>query len=218
MSQLVVMAFRLSKRQGEILRLVREKGPITGDEIGAHFNLTRATLRPDLAILTMSGLLDARPRVGYFDPGAKTRSFMSEQFESIQVKSLKAVPVVIQQGQSVYEAVVSLFLEDLSTLFVVDDQGCLTGVLTSKDLLKAAVGKSDLQAMPVEMVMTRFPQVIWLDEAASVAEALEKLYQSQVSCLPVLKNGRQPTGRFDLGIVLKLLEEMAQGHFEEVGF
>lgn len=113
--------------------MVRENGPITGEEIGAHFGLTRATLRPDLAVLTMAGLLDARPRVGYFHPGPKARSFVAEQLETIQVKKVKALPVVIQKGQSVYDAVVALFLEDLGTLFVVDGQGNLEGVLTSKD-------------------------------------------------------------------------------------
>lgn len=195
--------------------MVREKGPLTGEEIGSHFNLTRATLRPDLAILTMAGLLDARPRVGYFHPGPKTKSFVAEQLEAIQVKKVKALPAVIQRGHTVYDAVVTLFLEDLSTLFVVDESGNLEGVLTSKDLLKAAVGKADLQSMPVEMVMTRYPQVVWVDETSPVSEALEKLAQSQVACLPVLKAGKAPTGRFDMGIVLKLFDEMAKGHFEE---
>jgi predicted ArsR family transcriptional regulator len=67
MSQLVVSAIRLTKRQEGILKLVKEKGPITGEEIGANFNLSRATLRPDLAILTMSGLLDlSRPPARQF--------------------------------------------------------------------------------------------------------------------------------------------------------
>ncbi|HBI56899.1 MAG TPA: hypothetical protein DDY38_08740 [Firmicutes bacterium] len=215
MSQLVVSAIRLTKRQEEIIKLVKEKGPITSEEIGANFNLSRATLRPDLAILTMSGLLDARPRVGYFYPGRRPDSLLAQQLETIEVKSVKALPVVIQQGQSVYDAVVTLFLEDLSTLFVVDEGGNLAGVLTSKDLLKAAIGKADLQAMPVDMVMTRFPQVMWIEESASVAQALDKLKQSQVACLPVLKGGRLPTGRFDLHVVMNLMEEMAQRHLEE---
>lgn len=131
------------------------------------------------------------------------------------MKNVKALPVVIKQGQSVYEAVVSLILEDINTLFVVDDDGALLGVLTGKDLLKAAIGKTDLHGMPVEMVMTRFPQVIWVDESTPVLEALEKLNQHQISCLPVVKGGHRPSGRFDMGIVLKLLDEMVQGHFEE---
>jgi len=215
MSQLVVIAIRLTKRQEEILRLVKEKGPITGEEIGANFSLSRATLRPDLAILTMLGLLDARPRVGYFYPGRQPDSLLAQQLETIEVKNVKALPIVIQKGQSAYEAVVTLFLEDISTLFVVDETGNLAGVLSSKDLLKAATGKADLHAIPVDMVMTRFPQVVWVDESASVSHALDKLKQSQVACLPVLKGGRLPTGRFDLHVVMNLFEEMAQGHLEE---
>ena len=57
---------KLSKRQDEILRIVKESGPITGQQIAEKLSLTRAALRPDLAILTMAGNLDARPRVGYF--------------------------------------------------------------------------------------------------------------------------------------------------------
>ena len=210
----MVNAIRLTKRQERILKLVKEKGPITSEAIGANFNLSRATLRPDLAILTMSGFLDARPRVGYFYPARPPDSLLAQQLETIAVKSVNAMPVVIQQGQSAYDAVVTLFLEDLSTLFVVDEAGALVGVLTSKDLLKAAIGKADLQTIPVDMVMTRFPQVVWLKESATVAEGLDKLKQSQVACLPVLKDGRLPVGRFDLDVVMNLLEETAYRHLE----
>ncbi|RYD04099.1 hypothetical protein N752_16080 [Desulforamulus aquiferis] len=52
----------LSKRQETILEIVKKNGPITGEQIAEQLNLTRATLRPDLSILTMAGLLEARPR------------------------------------------------------------------------------------------------------------------------------------------------------------
>ncbi|MDQ1145006.1 putative ArsR family transcriptional regulator [Bacillus sp. SORGH_AS 510] len=51
------------------MQIVKESGPITGEQIADQLSLTRATLRPDLAILTMAGFLDARPRVGYFYTG-----------------------------------------------------------------------------------------------------------------------------------------------------
>ncbi|MEK0086217.1 helix-turn-helix domain-containing protein, partial [Benzoatithermus flavus] len=59
----------LNKRQEQILQIVKDYGPITGESIAEKLNLTRATLRPDLAILTMAGYLEARPRVGYFYTG-----------------------------------------------------------------------------------------------------------------------------------------------------
>ncbi|MDD4335542.1 MAG: HTH domain-containing protein, partial [Desulfotomaculaceae bacterium] len=48
---------KLTKRQENILEIVTNHGPITGERIAGMLSLTRATLRPDLAILTMSGLL-----------------------------------------------------------------------------------------------------------------------------------------------------------------
>ncbi|PNB65069.1 transcriptional repressor CcpN, partial [Pseudomonas sp. FW305-BF6] len=56
----------LTKRQTQILEIVKTNGPITGEHIADKLALTRATLRPDLAILTMTGFLEARPRVGYY--------------------------------------------------------------------------------------------------------------------------------------------------------
>ncbi len=59
----------LSKRQQQIVEIVKNNVPITGEHIAERLSLTRATLRPDLAILTMSGILEARPRVGYYYSG-----------------------------------------------------------------------------------------------------------------------------------------------------
>ncbi len=46
----------LSERQEKIIEIVKENEPITGEKIAEHLDLSRATLRPDLAILTMAGL------------------------------------------------------------------------------------------------------------------------------------------------------------------
>ena len=56
----------LSERQEKILQIVKENSPITGQHIANRLHVTRAALRSDLAILTMLGLIDARPKLGYF--------------------------------------------------------------------------------------------------------------------------------------------------------
>ena len=56
---------KLSARQEEIIRLVKEGQPITSEALAEKLGVTRAALRADLAILTMLGTLDARPKVGY---------------------------------------------------------------------------------------------------------------------------------------------------------
>jgi DeoR/GlpR family transcriptional regulator of sugar metabolism len=61
----VVDTIELNERQERILAIVKNEGPITGERIASLLNVTRAALRPDLAVLTMSGFLEAKPRVGY---------------------------------------------------------------------------------------------------------------------------------------------------------
>ena len=41
----------LTKRQEEIIEIVKEGEPIIGDEIAERLGLSRATIRPDLSIL-----------------------------------------------------------------------------------------------------------------------------------------------------------------------
>ena len=96
----------LSKRQEHIIEIVKENGPITGEHIADQLNLTRATLRPDLAILTMAGFLDARPRVGYFYTGKSGMQLLTENLQKIYVKDYQSIPVVVNENVSVYDAIV----------------------------------------------------------------------------------------------------------------
>ena len=47
--------------------------------------------------------------------------------------------MVIHENVSVYDAICTMFLEDVGTLFVVDDNAILVGVLSRKDLLRAVI-------------------------------------------------------------------------------
>ena len=119
----------LSKRQDQIIEIVKANGPITGENIAEKLNLTRATLRPDLAILTMAGFLEARPRVGYFFTGKTGSELLSEKIKKYKVHDFQQIPIVVKEDVSVYDAISTMFLEDVGTLFVVNDHACLTGVL-----------------------------------------------------------------------------------------
>ena len=63
--------------------------PITSEQIAERLNLTRSALRSDLAVLTMVGVLEARPRVGYFSTGKIPKNLMSERINDIKVDSIK---------------------------------------------------------------------------------------------------------------------------------
>ena len=53
---------KFSDRQTEIIEIVKEKGPITGDDIAEILGLSRATIRSDLSVLTMINILVLLPK------------------------------------------------------------------------------------------------------------------------------------------------------------
>lgn len=182
----MVINIQLSDRQEKIIDIVKNDQPITGEAIARHLKLTRATLRPDLAILTMSGILDARPKVGYFYTGKTALSFVSEKIKKIKVSDVKSIPVAIDEETSLYDAIVTLFLEDVSSIFVTSD-GYLTGVVSRKDFLKNAIGGMDLNMIPVGVIMTRMPNIITIAPEESVLNAAIKLIDHEVDCIPVVE-------------------------------
>ncbi|WP_197090971.1 helix-turn-helix transcriptional regulator [Bacillus sp. FJAT-27231] len=191
----------LNNRQEKILQIVKENGPITGENIAERLNLTRATLRPDLAILTMAGFLDARPRVGYFYTGKSGTQLLTENLMKIYVKDYQAVPVVVRENVSVYDAIVTMFLEDVGTLFVVDENGHLVGVLSRKDLLRASIGKQELNAIPVNIIMTRMPNIAVCEREDLLVDVAKNLIERQIDAVPVVK--KTATGYEVIGRITK---------------
>lgn len=201
----------LSERQEKILHIVKENGPITGENIASCLELTRATLRPDLAILTMAGFLDARPRVGYFYTGKTGTELLTESLKKFKVSDYQSVPIVVKEDVSVYDAISTMFLEDIGTLFVVDDHACLTGVLSRKDLLRASIGQKDLNVIPVHIIMTRMPNIAVCYRNDLLIDAAKKLIDRQIDGLPVIKDtehGCEVIGRITKTTITKVFVEL----------
>ena len=149
----------LSERQETILQIVKENSPITGQHIASRLHVTRAALRSDLAILTMLGLIDARPKLGYFFTGNKEQDLLAKAITDITIDSCLSTPVIVNTQTSAYDAIIAMFTEDVGTVFVAADN-ILAGVVSRKDLLKTAMGTNDLNALPVTMVMTPASKII----------------------------------------------------------
>ncbi len=209
----VVSTIELNKRQEHILQIVKENGPITGEHIAEKLNLTRATLRPDLAILTMSGFLEARPRVGYFYTGKTGTQLLADKLKKLQVKDFQSIPVVIHENVSVYDAICTMFLEDVGTLFVVDDNAILVGVLSRKDLLRASIGKQELPSIPVHIIMTRMPNITLCRRDDFILDIAKMLIEKQIDALPVVKDtekGFEVVGRITKTNMTKILVGLSE--------
>lgn len=194
---------KLSKRQDEILQIVKQNGPITGKDIAEKLSLTRAALRPDLAILTMSGNLDARPRVGYFFNESFEVKQQAKRFIDQKVKDYKALPIVVEKSTSVYDAIVQLFLEDVGTLYAVDSNGHLAGVVSRKDLLRASLGNQNLNELPVSVIMTRMPNIITINPEETLLEAAKKMIHNHIDSLPVVKEAGEKSTYLLVGRITK---------------
>lgn len=181
--------------------------------------MRRATLRPDLAVLTMAGLLEARPRVGYFYSGKTPYMLIAEEIRHLKVMEVKSVPVVVTEDASVYDAIVALFTEDVGTLFIVTNDSCLVGAVSRKDLLKVALGQGDLHKIPVQVVMTRLANIITVSGEESVYDAASKLVVHEVDALPVVEIISEDSdremlkviGRFTKTTVVRIFVEMGEG-------
>jgi len=195
------------------LQIVKDYGPITGESIAEKLNLTRATLRPDLAILTMAGYLEARPRVGYFYTGKTGTQLFADKIKKLKVEDYQSIPVVVNENVSVYDAIVTMFLEDVGTLFVVDEESLLAGVLSRKDLLRASIGKQELTAIPVNIIMTRMPNIAVCYKDDPLIEVAERLIEKQIDAMPVVRKtekGYEVIGRITKTNMTKAFVSLAK--------
>ena len=186
----------LTERQKKILLMLKDKSLLSGDEIAQNLNVTKSALRTDFSILTGLKLITAKQNKGYIYNECtvkKVRDYMSPQ-NSINVKT------------SVYDAIIHLFNFDLGTLIVVENEK-LVGIISRKDLLKAALNKKNIEKIPVSMIMTRMPNIVHCFEDDNIMEAIEKLIKHEIDSLPVLRKEKGKlslVGRFTKTNVTKL--------------
>ena len=136
---------------------------------------------------------------------------------TIPVKDLQSVPIAIGQDKSAYEAIVTMFLEDVGSVFILDESGLLSGVVSRKDLLKAAINNADLHSLPVVMVMTPLSKIVVVNEDESVASAARKVIDNEIDSLPVVravnvgKRSYEVVGRITKTNFTRLLVDLAEG-------
>ncbi|NOU73768.1 CBS domain-containing protein [Paenibacillus sp. LMG 31458] len=201
----------------EIIDLVKKHAPITGERIAELLGISRPTIRSDLAVLVMLRYIDAKPKVGYFlGTAALEVDSPFKHIEAVRVKDVMGIPIVLRETVTVSDAVVTLFLENVGSLIIVNMQGTLAGIVTRKDLLKVTLGQATANSMPVSLVMTRHPNVVTVNPDDSVLEAARKMTHHQVDGLPVVKSeaDQEPgevVGRITKTTMTKLLLDVALG-------
>ena len=134
----------------------------------------------------MTGMLEAKPKVGYLYAKNGGNSVMYDLIKDITVADIKDKPNVVSEETSVYDAILQLFLNDAGTIFVINN-GFITGAVSRKDFLKIALGSTDIHKIPVGIIMTRMPNIVFVSDCDNVFEAAKKIILHEVDSLPVVE-------------------------------
>lgn len=177
---------KLSERQEEIVRIVKKGQPVTSEALAERLGVTRAALRADLAILTMIGILDAKPKVGYVYLGEAQNTRVLENLSKVLAGEIMSKPVTVSEETTVYDAIVFLFLNDVGTLFIESD-GVLVGAVSRKDFLKNAIGGTDINKVPVGVIMTRMPNIICGYADDSAYDLAKKIIEHEIDSIPIVE-------------------------------
>ena len=207
---------KLSKRQEEIIKLVKDGQPVTSEELAKKLGVTRAALRADLAILTMMDILEARPKVGYFVSNKPKNSDTVNYINSILVKDIMSKPATISETTMVYDAIVYLFIDDVGTVFV-ENNGYLVGAVSRKDFLKISIGGTDIHKVPVGVIMTRMPNIILGTKEDKAYDLAKKIIDHEIDSIPIVEKVKVEEGKELYKIVGKVSKTNITKLFVKIG-
>lgn len=206
----------LTERQKEIVEIIKKYGPITGDEIARRIYITRSALRTDFSILKKMSIIKSKQKVGY----TYNEAFVESQNKTL-VRHIMSKPITIEEDYSVYKTVLLMFEKDIGTIFVTKD-GTLSGIVSRKDLLRIAIGKRDIEQIPINLIMTRMPNIIYVKENDTIEDSVRKIIDHQIDSVPVVREVEEKgqmklkvVGRFTKTNVTKLILDIFENRNKE---
>jgi CBS domain-containing protein len=119
--------------------------------------------------------------------------------------------ITIRPEQLIREALVLFIQHNIGALVVLDDAGHLLGMLSERDIIRAAPGNEAIFSQPVSAVMTRdILTVVPQDDLMSVAHTMT---ERRMRHLPVVDQGRL-VGIVSIGDVVKAQRDHYYGTVE----
>ena len=202
---------KLTERQTDIINIVKQKEPISSRNIADKLGVSKAAIRTDLSVLTVLKILEAKPNVGYYVSNEDLTYRNFDDLKNITVSQIMVDAVTIKEDTSIYNTVVEMFVVDVGTVFIVDQEDKLYGVVSRKDLLKMSIGKSDLKKTPVSLAMTRMPNIITLTPEDKFYRAAEKIYDNKVDSLPVINKNNKVIAKVSKTTIISTFVNFERG-------
>jgi len=202
---------KLSERQEQIIKIVKEYQPVSGEKVSDLLDVSRATLRSDLSFLTLVGILQATPKIGYTYSGSNLEKFFFFKTFNSKVNDIMMPPLMINQDTSIRDAITTLFMYDVGSLYVTGEENLLLGVLSRKDLLRASLN-TNIDHTPVAVCMTRVPHIKVCKKDMDILEVASILQDFEVDSLPVVddENERKVIGKITKTRILNFIIQQAR--------
>ena len=99
---------------------------------------------------------------------------------------------VISEDSSLRKAIVEMSSKGLSMVTIVDSNNRLKGIITDGDLRRMLERGVDVYNESVSNVMTKTPK--WIDYREMAVNALQKMSEMKITCMPVLDEEKKVTG------------------------
>ncbi|WP_203651910.1 helix-turn-helix transcriptional regulator [Secundilactobacillus yichangensis] len=175
-----------TERQQRIVKMLKAKSPLTGEKIAGQLKLSVPTIRADLRLLTAVEVLKARPKVGYVYYGDSKLGVDYANLYDQPISTIMQPAATIKDDATLQAAISKLFLQDVGTLFVLDQTDQLVGLISRKDLLRASFNNSNPESVLASVIMTRMPNIVTVTADTTVKQAGQQLLKHKVDSLPVV--------------------------------
>lgn len=203
-----------NKKQEKIINLLKEEGRLSDCEIADKLQVPKSDLESDLALLESLSVIAFNEKFGYYYQGSKNYIVFAEVLKYYAVENIMSMPVIVEDCVSIYDTIVFLFLENVGSIYITKDSS-LVGVVSRKDLLKAAISDIDLKTSPVKSIMTKMPNIKTVEKTTSVYECAKKIVNSHIDGVPVIEktaSGIKVVGRVTKTNITSLFVKMGYNY------
>lgn len=192
----------LSERQHKIIEIIRMNNSITGEKIAKILGVTRSALRTDFSFLIKSEIIRSKTKVGYSLNLQKPKKINSSLLKDTNIKEFIGDALVLSEKASIHDGIVEIFTKDSGTIYITNGD-LLSGVVSRKDLLKAAIGGMNLSTLPISLIMSRMPNIHFCTTDATLFQAAEIIVKKEIDSLPVVEYSEELKGYKIVGKISK---------------
>lgn len=189
----------LSERQYKIINIIRMNDPITGEKIAKLLGVTRSALRTDFSFLIKSEVIKSKTKIGY---SLNPKKLDNSPLKNLNVTKFLGEALILSKKATIHDGIVEIFTKDSGTIYITNGD-LLCGVVSRKDLLKAAIGGMDLTTLPISLIMSRMPNIHFCTTNATLFEAAEIIVKKEVDSLPVVEYSEELKGYKIVGKISK---------------